>query len=127
VLPDFKSLGKANSQPSKELETFPAPKGLNEVFFTSHELTANCPITGQPDIYTIQINYVPQQRCLESKSLKLYLWSFKDTRAFAESLAVQIANDVQAALEAHWVGVTLTQNVRGGLQLKVSAERHNAE
>lgn len=117
-----KYLGKKVTGPTKELDRFPTPEGVTLVEFTSKELTAFCPITHQPDFYEVQIQYVPLEWCLESKSLKLYLWSFREEHAFAETLACRIAKDIFDVLLPTWVNVHLVQNVRGGLTLAVEAE-----
>ena len=91
---DFKKLGKPMNQPSKEMETFPAPPNVTVVKFTSDELTSFCPVTEQPDFNTVEIEYHPDQLCVESKSLKLYLWTFREERIFGEGLAHQIAQDM---------------------------------
>ena len=89
---------------------------------TSDELTAVCPITGQPDFYVARIEYRPGPLCLESKSLKLYLAQFREQGAFCEALAVTIRDDVAAALELEHeaVEVTLTQKPRGGITIAAS-------
>jgi 7-cyano-7-deazaguanine reductase len=89
----------------------------------SDELTARCPITDQPDFYTASIVFEPEQLCLESKSLKLYLMRFRDEGAFCEALAVQIRDDVAAALELDTarVRVTLRQKARGGITITADA------
>ncbi len=119
---DFKALGKRVNAPSKELETFPRPEHVTIVRFTSDELTSFCPVTEQPDFNTVEIEYHPRQRCVESKSLKLYLWSFREERIFGEGLASTIAADLDAALEPYYCCVTLIQNIRGGMQLTAVAE-----
>jgi 7-cyano-7-deazaguanine reductase len=90
---------------------------------TSDELTAVCPITGQPDLYTATIEYSPNALCLESKSLKLYLAGYRNEGAFCEALAVRIRDDVAKALElgADQVAVTLTQKARGGITITATA------
>jgi 7-cyano-7-deazaguanine reductase len=118
----FKALGRPTTGPSRELETFPKPDDVTVVRFTSNELTSFCPVTGQPDFYSLEIEYHPTQLCLESKSLKLYLWSLREERVFAEGLASQIANDINNATQASYCRVKLTQNIRGGLQLEAVAE-----
>ena len=120
---EFKKLGKPVSGPSKDLETFPKPEDIVLVRFTSDELTSLCPVTGQPDFSTVIIEYEPDRLCVESKSLKLYLWSFRDEDLFAEKLANTIAGDIASATDANWVRVEIIQNVRGGLQLTAVAER----
>lgn len=119
---EFQALGQRTSAPSKQLETFPKPKGVTSVTFTSNELTSLCPVTEQPDFSTIEIEYQPDRLCIESKSLKLYLWSFRDECAFCEALAATVAQDVLDATQAFGCKVTLTQNVRGGIGIKAVAE-----
>jgi 7-cyano-7-deazaguanine reductase len=119
---DFKALGKDMSQPSKELETFPAPANVTLVSFTSDELTSHCPVTGQPDFNTVEIEYAPDKKCVESKSLKLYLWTFRDEQIFGEGLAGTIAQDIYDALQPFYCKVTLEQGIRGGLQMTAVAE-----
>jgi 7-cyano-7-deazaguanine reductase len=92
------------------------------VRFTSDELTSLCPLTGQPDFNTVEIDYAPNQLCIESKSLKLYLWSFRDKAAFVEQLAADIADEVQRAVEPLRVRVTITQHTRGGIVTEATAE-----
>jgi 7-cyano-7-deazaguanine reductase len=124
---DFSKLGKAMNAPSKELDTFPAPRLVTAVSFTSDELTSFCPVTEQPDFNTVIIEYAPDQLCVESKSLKLYLWSFREERIFGEGLASTIAQDMADQLAPHWVKVTLQQNIRGGLQMTAVAEWHKEQ
>ncbi len=119
---EFKKLGKTMNQPSKELETFPAPAHVTLVTFTSDELTSFCPVTEQPDFNTVQIEYQPRNLCVESKSLKLYLWTFREERIFGEGLADQIAQDIFNKLQPHACKVTLIQTIRGGLQMTAVAE-----
>jgi 7-cyano-7-deazaguanine reductase len=111
------------TEAQRSLETFPAPGHVETVKFASDELTSLCPLTGQPDFNTIEILYAPDQRCIESKSLKLYLWSFRNEGAFVETLASTIAGDVFEATEARWVEVTITQHVRGGIVTTAVARR----
>ncbi len=119
---NFKALGKRVNAPSKELETFPRPEHLTVVRFSSEELTSFCPVTDQPDFNTVEIEYYPRELCVESKSLKLYLWSFREERIFGEGLASAIAADLVQALEPTYCRVTLIQNIRGGMQLTAVAE-----
>jgi 7-cyano-7-deazaguanine reductase len=104
------------------LDTFPAPELCTRVRFTSDELTSLCPLTGQPDFNTIEIDYAPNEKCIESKSLKLYLWSFRDKGAFVEQLADEIASEVQRAADPRSVRVTITQHTRGGIVTEATAE-----
>jgi 7-cyano-7-deazaguanine reductase len=115
---EFVALGHAGSDHYAGLETFPNP-GVAEVEMTSDELTAMCPVTGQPDYYTATIDYAPEALCLESKSLKLYLARFRNEGAFCEALAVKIRDDVAEALAVSpdRVTVTLTQKARGGITI----------
>ena len=119
---EFVALGHAGSEHYAGLESFPNP-GVTDVEMTSDELTAVCPITAQPDFYVARIAYRPEALCLESKSLKLYLARFRNEGAFAEALAVQIRDDVAAALELGpaAVTVTLTQKARGGITITATA------
>jgi 7-cyano-7-deazaguanine reductase len=119
---EFVALGSPGSDAYAGLETFPNP-GVSRVEMTSDELTAVCPITGQPDFYTAMIEFEPQDRCLESKSLKLYLMSYRDQGHFCEALAVKIRDDVAEALElpAERVRVTLVQKARGGVTITATS------
>jgi len=103
-------------------EAFPAPD-VQEVTLAAQEFTSICPKTGQPDFGTVTITYVPGERCLESKAVKYYLWSFRDVGSFCESLAARIADDVVYAVAPTWVAVDVHQNVRGGIALVARAER----
>ena len=119
---EFVALGHAGSEHYAGLETFPNP-GVSHVEMTSDELTAVCPITGQPDLYMATIEYEPGPLCLESKSLKLYLAGFRNEGAFCEALAVRIRDDVATALELDpdRVQVTLEQKARGGITITATA------
>lgn len=122
---EFTKLGKNMTQPSKDLDTFPAPAHVTLVRFVSDELLSNCPVTGQPDFNTVTIEYEPNALCVESKSLKLYLWTFRDEKLFGEALAAQIATDLRNALKPAWVRVEVAQHIRGGLQMTAVAELEN--
>lgn len=118
---DFVALGRAGSEAYAGLETFPNP-GVAEVELTSDELASVCPVTAQPDLYVATIRYEPAERCLESKSLKLYLMTFRNEAHFCEALAVRIRDDVAAALavDAARVHVSLRQKARGGITIVAS-------
>ena len=88
------------------------------VEFTTSELTATCPITGQPDFYELQLSYRPKGSLIESKSLKLYLWGFREKGVFAEDLAATLLKDLVAACDPVEMSVDLIQQVRGGLQIR---------
>jgi 7-cyano-7-deazaguanine reductase len=119
---EFVALGHAGSDHYAGLETFPNP-GVSRVELTSDELAAVCPITGQPDLYLASIDYSPNERCLESKSLKLYLAGFRNEGHFCEALAVRIRDDIAEALglTADEVTVTLEQKARGGITITATA------
>jgi len=114
--------GKA--QPSKQLEAFPnrSPGRYYLVTLESNEFTCVCPLTGQPDFATIRVQYVPDEKIVESKSYKLYLWSYRNEGAFHEHVVNKILDDLVAALDPHWIKVTGEFNVRGGISIKVEAE-----
>jgi 7-cyano-7-deazaguanine reductase len=80
-----------------------------------------CPVTEQPDLSNVVIEYAPDQWCIESKSLKLYLWGFRDRAVFAEALAAEIAGEVMTTCKPKWVTVTLTQRPRGGIEVQAVA------
>ena len=103
-------------------EAFPAPD-VQRVTLTAQEFTSICPKTGQPDFGTVTIDYLPGERCLESKAVKYYLWSFRDVGSFCESLAARIADDVVYAIAPKEVVVEVHQNARGGIALVARAER----
>lgn len=113
------------TQPSKSLETFPHPRpGRNFLIsIDCPEFTCLCPKTGQPDFATIKLRYVPAERCVELKSLKLYFWSFRDEGAFHEAVVQKILDDLVAALAPRWMRIEGDFFVRGGLHTRVFA-RH---
>ena len=112
---DLTLLGRDHRGPVDHVETFPAPEGCTQVVFTTDEVTSLCPVTAQPDISSVRISYVPDQRCIESKSLKLFRWGFRDQQVFAEALAVRIADEVWETVRPKSVDVVVTQHVRGGI------------
>ena len=116
---EFVALGHAGSDHYAGLETFPNP-GVSQVELTSDELTAVCPVTGQPDLYVASIEYWPNALCIESKSLKLYLSGYRNEGHFCEALAIKIRDDIATSLElaSDKVRVTLTQKPRGGISIK---------
>ncbi len=120
---DFKFLGKRVTEPSKILDTFPKPDNVKTIKFESNELSSFCPVTGQPDFNHIIIEFAPDKLCIESKSLKLYMWSFREQAIFGEGLADEIVAHIYNTIQPLWVKVVLTQNIRGGLQLSVTAEK----
>lgn len=120
-------LGNTVRGPVEHVECFPAPAYCRQVRFTTDELTSVCPVTEQPDLSSLVIEYEPGAHCIESKSLKLYLWSFRDRAVFAEALAAEIASEVMDTARPKRVTVTLTQRPRGGISVETVAERHSSE
>jgi 7-cyano-7-deazaguanine reductase len=116
-------LGK-ESKPGKKLEAFPnrTPGRFYRVVLESDEFTCLCPMTGQPDFARLQVQYVPDQKVVESKSFKLYLWSFRDEGVFHEHVINQILDELVALLDPHWCRVTGVFNIRGGIKITVEAE-----
>ena len=116
-----------STQPSKQLETFPNPSPARpfEIAMECPEFTCLCPMTGQPDFATIRLRYVPAERCVELKSLKLYLWSFRDEGTFHEAVTNRICDDLVGALQPRWIEVIGDFAVRGGIHTVVTA-RHGA-
>jgi 7-cyano-7-deazaguanine reductase len=115
--------------PAKSLDTFPNPRPERryEVRFSCPEFTCLCPRTGQPDFATIRIKYVPGPRCVELKSLKLYLWSYRDEGSFHEEVTNRILDDLVAATEPHEMVVEGDFMVRGGIHTVVEARYVAAE
>lgn len=111
------------TKPSKKLETFenPKPDRDYEIAFDCPEFTCLCPMTGQPDFAIIRIRYTPDKLCVELKSLKLYLWSFRDEGHFHEAVTNRILDDLVAAIAPRQMTVTGDFNVRGGIKTVVTA------
>lgn len=111
------------TKPSKNLETFPNPRPgrAYTIHFECPEFTCLCPMTGQPDFATILIEYVPDALCVELKSLKLYLWSYRDEGAFHEAVTNQILDDLVAATRPQRMTVTSKFLARGGITTNVVA------
>jgi 7-cyano-7-deazaguanine reductase len=117
-------LGHEVKQPVRKLEAFPnkTPGRPYTVTLVCDEFTCVCPMTGQPDFATITIRYIPDQKIVESKSLKLYLWSYRNEGVFHEHVTNQILDDLVAALDPHFCEVVGAFNVRGGIALTVEAQ-----
>jgi len=113
-----------DAKPTKKLETFPNrhPERDYMVTLQSEEFTCVCPVTGQPDFAWITIQYIPDTRIIESKSLKLYLWSYRDEGIFHEHVTNVILDDLVSVLEPRWCKVTAEFGVRGGISITVEAE-----
>lgn len=101
-------------------ETFPAPKNLGNVTFTSSEVTARCPMTDQPDFYTVEVSYLPRDLCVESKTVKLYFQQFREHGEFVEAFTRRISRDFFLALNPYEVIVKVTQTPRGGWGISVT-------
>ena len=119
---DKRVLGRETSGPigAKQLDTVPWNHADTDavVEFSTDELTAICPVTGQPDFYELKLSYRPGPRLLESKAMKLYLWGFRDRGMFAEDMAATLLKDLVAACEPVEMTVDLTQRARGGLRIR---------
>lgn len=118
-------LGSAKRGATRKLETFPfRHKGrTTRVTFHCTEFTCVCPVTGQPDYAKIDVEYIPNDRALESKSFRNYLWSFRDEPVFHEDIVNKILDDLDAFLKPKYLRVTGFFNVRGGIAIDVTAER----
>lgn len=116
-------LGSTVRHAVEHVEVFPAPAHVTNVRFTSDELASVCPVTQQPDLSHVVIDYTPDKWCIESKSLKLYLWKFRDRAVFCEALAAEIADEVMSTCKPKNVTVTLTQRPRGGIEVQATAKR----
>lgn len=117
------------STPSKDLETFdnPNPNRDYTIRITMPEFTCLCPKTGQPDFATMNLEYVPSSACLELKSLKMYIWSFRDEGAFHEDVTNRILNDFVAACSPKFMRLTAEFYVRGGVYTTVVAEHRDPD
>lgn len=117
------------SQPSKQLETFanPNPDRDYTINMRVPEFTCLCPKTGQPDFATIHIDYVPDQLCVELKSLKMYMWSFRNEGAFHEAVTNAMLDDLVAATAPRFMRLTADFYVRGGIYTKVVAEHRKPD
>jgi 7-cyano-7-deazaguanine reductase len=112
------------SKPSKKLETFknPAPVRAYDILFDCPEFTCLCPLTGQPDFAHFKIRYVPDQLCVELKSLKNYLWSFRDEGAFHEAVTNRVLDDLVKACAPRRMEVEANWWVRGGITTTVTVK-----
>ena len=127
---DKQVLGRETRGPigAEQLDTVPWNHTATDavIEFSTTELTALCPITGQPDFYELELSYRPGPRLLESKSMKLYLWGFRDRGMFAEDMAATLLKDLVAACDPVEMTVDLTQKVRGGLKIR-TVVRHSSD
>lgn len=123
-LKDLSLLGRP-AKPGKRLEAFPnrSPGRYYLVSLETDEFTCICPLTEQPDFATILVEYVPDKKIVESKSFKLYLWSYRNEGAFHEHVINQILDDLLNVLDPHYCKVTGIFNIRGGIGITVEAEQ----
>ncbi|MGA2489950.1 MAG: preQ(1) synthase [Anaerolineales bacterium] len=112
-------------EPSKKIEAFPNhnPDRFYRVTLETNEFTCVCPMTGQPDFASIRVDYVPDKKVVESKSFKLYLWSYRNEGGFHEHIINTILDDLVKTLDPHWCKVTGVFNMRGGIGITVEAEQ----
>ena len=112
--------------PNKNLETFPNPQPERQYTIRMRipEFTCLCPKTGQPDFAVLNLEYVPERTCVELKSLKLYVWSYRDEGAFHEAVTNRILDDLVAAIAPRFMRLTAEFGVRGGITTTVVAEHH---
>ena len=112
------------SRPSSKLQTFPNPVTARDyrIHMEIPEFSCLCPMTGQPDFATLQVDYVPDKRCVELKSLKLYVWSYRDQGAYHEAVSNRILDDLAAATRPRYLRLTAKFNVRGGIFTTVVVE-----
>ena len=117
-----------STEPTTTLDTFdnPNPEHDYTIHIDTPEFTCLCPMTGQPDFASIEIQYIPDQLCVELKSLKLYFWSYRDQGAFHEAVTNKILSDLVSAIAPRFMRVNAEFNVRGGVYTRVVAE-HRAE
>ena len=120
---DLTILGNTVRGAVQSVETFARPAGCDRVRIDVDEFTSFCPKTGQPDFATLRIEYIPSARCVETKSLKLYLQSFRERGHFVEALAEEIADHLQSKLEAQELVVNIQQSTRGGMRITAIAVR----
>ena len=113
-----------STRPSKRLQTFvnPSPRRDYRIRMEIAEFTCLCPMTGQPDFATLSLEYIPDRLCVELKSLKLYVWSFRDQGAFHEAVTNRILEDLVKAASPRFMRLTAKFNVRGGIHTSVVAE-----
>jgi 7-cyano-7-deazaguanine reductase len=122
-------MSRMSQAPTTELETFANPATERDYTIRMHipEFTCLCPRTGQPDFATLELEYVPDRLCVELKSLKLYIWSFRNRGTFHEAVTNEIADHLDQALRVRYLRLTARFNVRGGIYTTVVAERRQPQ
>ena len=118
-----------SNQASKELEVFPNPKPSRDytIYIESPEFTCLCPKTGQPDFATLKLEYIPDAYCVELKSWKIYLWSYRNEGGFHEDLTNKILDDLVELLNPRYIRLTADFNVRGGIYTTITAEHQSPD
>ncbi|SIT72967.1 7-cyano-7-deazaguanine reductase [Ectothiorhodosinus mongolicus] len=118
-----------STEPSRQLETFPNPNAERDYIIRMRlpEFTCLCPKTGQPDFAELHLEYVPDQLCVELKSLKLYIWSFREEGGFHEAMTNRILDDLVAATNPRFMRLTADWNVRGGIYTIVTVEHRQPD
>ena len=124
IKPNYNKLGEGRTYPSKQLDSFanPAPDIDYTIMLEIPEFTCLCPISQQPDFARFTIEYKPDASCVETKSLKLYMWSFRNEGAFHEAVTNQILRDLVAVLDPKWLKITGVFNARGGITPTIVAQ-----
>ena len=120
---DLQHLGKPSNEPIETIDLIPWTGGAITVRLECADFTSLCPVTGQPDFATLEIDYLPDRHLVETKSLKLYLWRFRDQQAFNEQLVDEIAADLHRQIKPLGLRVVGRFHARGGIAVTVSAER----
>jgi 7-cyano-7-deazaguanine reductase len=120
-------MNEMTTRPTRKLETFanPAPARDYRIHIEIPEFTCLCPMTGQPDFATLELDYVPERKCVELKSLKLYVWSYRNRGAFHEAVTNQILNDLVRAIAPRFMRLTARFSVRGGIYTTVCVEHRS--
>lgn len=120
---EFRHLGRASNEPVEKVDLIPWKGGPIVVHLDCEEFTSICPVTNQPDFATLEIEYVPDQYIVETKSLKLYLWNYRQQPIFNEHAVDTIAADLHGQLAPRWIRVSGQFNARGGIRVTATAEK----
>ena len=124
---ELKHLGQTSNQPVDRVDLIEWTGGPITVRLDCSEFSSICPVTGQPDYGSLVIEYAPDKSIAETKSVKLYLWRYRDRKGFNESLVASIADDLFSQLSPRWLRVVGTFNPRGGIRVTATAERGDVE